>query len=102
MKKFVPFAIFVAALIGLLVFCGIRDNVSRDTHMTAYTADAEIVAVIESEDIAEAVAKTDDGELFAFYANGFKVGDNVTLELDTNATPEIVTDDEITGVTPRL
>lgn len=102
MKKFVPFAIFVAALVGLLIFCGIRDNISRDTHMTEYTADAEIVAVIDCEDVAEAVAKTDDGELFAFYADGLNVGDSVTLELDTNATPEIYTDDKVTGVIPRL
>lgn len=67
-------------------------------HGIIYYVDAEVV-LTETIDGATTVACQDaHGERYAFFGEGFEVGDKVQLEMDDNMTENDIYDDEIIDV----
>lgn len=83
------------ALIGLLLFLLLVGRVGYwETH---YNRDATVVSVQ-----GQLVTVEDRiGMLWDFYADGYKVGDEVRMLMDNNTTDNIITDDTIEDVKLR-
>jgi len=80
---------FVLMLIILFTVASIEGNLEN-----TYTMDAEIVAI--SDEVIS--VKDSMNEVWEFYGDGFRIGDNVKVRFFTNGTDDTRYDDVIKSV----
>ncbi len=81
--------------ISLLIAIVIYGSMGAINYIETHYNRLAIVTECKNNNI---ITKDKQGNLFAFEGNGFKVGDEVVLEMYTNHTDNTIKDDEILNV----
>lgn len=75
-----------------------EQEVVTEEHGVIYYVDAEVIYTETFDDATTVACQDAYGERYAFFGEGFEVGDKVQLEMDDNYTENDIYDDKIVDV----